>query len=182
MNNNKNKRLFFALDINEQDKALVAQWRTRYLSMPFKAIAHRNFHITLAFLGNTSNIQQHQLSEKATTLAQQISPIAANESYLTLNSLGLFKKPKVLYLGLQHCPLWLSTLAQQLSQTASKIGLFQENRPYCPHLSIYRKATHVNDSLLVAIGLQVQSFSLYESISSEQGVVYTPIKTWRLIR
>ncbi len=178
------KRLFFALDIAANDKQSIAQWRDQQLKQPFKAIASDNFHITLAFLGNTTSEQQQQLTNHASKLTQQMSPI--KDQTLRLDHLGLFKKPKVMYLGLQMCPSWLSELANKLSQAAIALGLFQENRSYCPHLSIYRKAHAIDDNTLNTsiinknITLKINSFSLYQSISSEHGVIYTPIHTWQL--
>jgi 2'-5' RNA ligase len=177
-------RLFFALDIAASDKQTIAHWRDNKFKQAFKAIPSDNFHITLAFLGNTSSEQQQQLISDANKFAKLIYPI--NKPQLLLTHLGLFKKPKVMYLGLQTCPCWLNDLANNLSQAAINIGLFQENRAYCPHLSIYRKASAIdNNSLEIAMTgknmpLKIKSFSLYQSISSEQGVVYTPINTWKL--
>ncbi|MBL4909906.1 MAG: RNA 2',3'-cyclic phosphodiesterase [Alteromonadaceae bacterium] len=183
------KRLFFALDITNNDKQLLTHWRDKALNLPFKTITTENFHITLAFLGNTSSVQQQQLTDSANKFSQQISPITS--PILQLNHVGLFKKPKVMYLGLQTCPDWLNDLANNLSQAAIKIGLLQEKRAYCPHLSIYRKAHAMDDGSLnigmsdiemsdKKIIIKINSFSLYRSVSSEQGVIYTPITTWKL--
>jgi len=171
------KRLFFALDIADNDKKIIAHWRDNKLNLPFKAITKDNFHITLAFLGNTTSQQQQHLIEHATKLAQQIAPL--NYHDLQLDHLGLFKKPKVMYLGLTTCPNWLSALATSLSDAAITEGLFQENRPYCPHLSIYRKATANTQNASLKRSINVNSFSLYESIPRENGVSYCPIKTWQ---
>jgi len=65
-----------------------------------------------------------------------------------------------------------------LSDAAIAEGLFQEKRPYCPHLSLYRKATEQTKLPSFKRLINVNSFSLYESISSEKGVSYCPIKTW----
>jgi len=97
-----NKRLFFALDISKKDKDSIANWRDQTLKLPYKAITQDNFHITLAFLGNTTSEQQQHLTNQATKLAQQIVINAPN--ILQLNHTGLFKKPKVFYLGLSTCP------------------------------------------------------------------------------
>jgi len=173
-----NKRLFFALDISKKDKDAIAHWRDQALKLPYKAIAQDNFHITLAFLGNTTSEQQQHLTNHATELAQQIVINAPN--ILQLNHTGLFKKPKVFYLGLSTCPNWLNELATDLSDAAIAEGLFQENRPYCPHLSLYRKATEQTKLPSLKRLINVNSFSLYESISTDHGVSYCPIKSWQL--
>jgi len=179
-----NKRLFFALDILPSDKALIANWRDSKLNLPFKAIAVDNFHITLAFLGNVTSQQQALLSNKADEIVQQvlsikIPPLKISDPLL-LNSIGLFKKPQVLYLGLKTCPNWLKQLAESLTVQSKLIGLFQEERAYLPHLSLYRKASDITNSFQLQMPLEIKSFSLYQSSSTEYGVSYCVIKTWQL--
>ena len=173
-----NKRLFFALDISANDKQTIAYWRDQTLKLPFKAITKNNFHITLAFLGNTNAEQQQKLINGANILARPITANKNNE--LQLDHIGLFKKPKVMYLGLHTCPNWLHDLANNLSKAALAVDLHQENRPYCPHLSIYRKATPITHHYAVNFSLVIKSFSLYQSISQKTGVTYCPINTWQL--
>jgi len=173
-----NKRLFFALDILPKDKALIAQWRDCNLDLPFKTVASDNFHITIAFLGGVTALQQACLTHEADKLVQKIYSIADNR--LELDYIGLFKKPKVLYLGLKTCPNWLKLLAENIEQEAKSMGLFQEDKPYLPHLSIYRKAHETTTKNSLNIPIKIKSFSLYQSSSTENGVSYCPIKTWQL--
>lgn len=179
-----NKRLFFALDILPSDKILIANWRDLKLDLPFKAVAIDNFHITLAFLGHVTVQQQTQLTNKADEIAQHIIPIftacSKKDKILLIEQIGLFKKPKVLYLGFKVCPNWLNQLAESLVEEAKLIGLFQEDRSYLPHLSIYRKANDITKGLQLNIPIEIKSFSLYHSSSTEHGVSYCPIKTWQL--
>jgi len=173
-------RLFFALDISSSEKQTIAHWRDNQLKLPFKAIPANNFHVTLAFLGQVNAQQQQNLVASAAQVSKQLFPLINTK--LVFEHLGLFNKPKVFYLGLSHCPNWLEKLAKGLSGTAIKEGLFQENRPYCPHLSIYRKAVKTTSIHSLNISIEINSFSLYQSQSSEQGVIYQPIKTYPLIK
>jgi len=179
-----NMRLFFAVDIFPNDKKIIANWRERKLNLPFKAVTMDNFHITLAFLGDVTMQQQAQLSNKADEITQQILPLYTSfveeEKPIVLNHLGLFQKPKVLYLGLKVCPNWLKKLAENLSEQAKLIGLYQEDRPYLPHLSIYRKANEITTDRQPNIPINIKSFSLYQSYPTDYGVSYCPIKTWKL--
>ncbi len=172
------KRLFFALDISAHDKQLIANWRDQQLPRPYNAINPQNFHITLCFLGNVNQSQQNLLITTANEFKPQIT--LNNETELLLDHCGLFKKPKVLYLGLKNCPNWLALLADSLSAESKTLGLFQEDRPYLPHLSIYRKAMQVSVPFAIKLPFTVNSFSLYQSITSEHGVNYQAIKTWQL--
>lgn len=172
------KRLFFALDISADQKQLIAAWRDSQLHFPFKAVSMQNFHITVVFLGVvTEQQQQALLINKANSVVKQIFPV---DNRLLLTTCGLFKKPQVLYLNLHDSPTWLTILANTLSTAASDIGLFQENRLYHPHLSLYRKATSLTTNKSINLTLPCQSFSLYHSMSTASGVVYQPLITWPL--
>lgn len=172
-------RLFFALDVQQKDKSTIYQWyQKQQIESKIanaKTVAPNNYHITLAFLGSTNKIQQQALIETAKQLSANVSKEFTTT--LSLTHLGLFKQPKVLYLGIHQAPFWLTNLANKLSLAASEQGLYQEKRPYCPHLTIARK---VDKSLQVGqlpIEISIKSFSLYLSESTSTGVQYTPICT-----
>lgn len=172
-------RFFFALDISPQDKQVIEHWRAKALALPFKAIAQQNYHITLAFLGAIEQQALISLMASAQHVAAQLRPV--NPKVLLLDQVGLFHKAKVLYLGIRKVPHWLSDLAKQLSCAATHLIIFQEKRPYHAHMSLYRKASQLTDEVPAPnIKIEVTSFSLYQSVSSERGVKYKPVKTWAL--
>ena len=173
-------RLFFALDINTAQKNTFTVFSDDYSSTNFKPVAANNYHVTLCFLGEVTKQQQSFLSTKAEEIARQLSPI--KPAQLLIDQLGLFKKPKILYLSNSDSPDWLLKLATKLSTYAKSLNIFQENRPYLPHISIYRKATFLPSIVNKPnIELTINSFSLYQSISTVNGVSYRAIKTWTLV-
>ncbi len=178
-----NERLFFALDLSNSDKKLIAQWRDENLNLPYKIIPSDNFHITLAFLGLTSTQQKLALIQQANQLCLQVKN--TNIKDFILNKVGHFKKPKVLFLTSKSCPDWLTELACALSQTAVAQGLFQEQRQYLPHVSIYRKASFLPEQSVDIVDINqkvsITSFSLYRSISTPSGVSYQPLQQWPLV-
>lgn len=181
-------RLFFALDIKQEDKHAIAAWQnTLYHQLvdaeitSFKPILASNFHVTLAFLGAVEEHQYKQLIHFADTLlnqAQLPGVINTQNPQISIAKLGLFKQPKVLYLGLSNTPKWLDRLAAEFKEKAKSLFIFQEQRPYLPHLSIFRKATFVPDISPLKTLLSIESISLYQSSNEGNGVVYQPIKTW----
>jgi len=182
-------RLFFALDISTRDKIKLCEWRDQQLNLPFKAIHWANFHITLAFLGSTTDNQKQALLKDADAILLQLKhrELIKAALFLQLDYYDVFIKPKVLFLANNFNPPWLLFLAQQLTLSASKQGLFQEKRQYCAHVSLYRKAKihtqyRLKDSLTKNIPLEINSFSLYQSVSTKLGVSYNPIKTWALTK
>ncbi|MCJ8318011.1 MAG: RNA 2',3'-cyclic phosphodiesterase [Colwellia sp.] len=172
-------RLFFALDISNADKQLIDDFVYQNVAVPFKVIPKNNYHITLCFLGSVNINQKEVLIQKAKELNKAIAPITVNS--LLIDHIGLFKRPKVLYLGNSEIPDWLLLLASGLTNTAKKLTLFQEDRSYLAHISIFRKAHFIPDSLKKPkIHITINSFSLYQSISINNQVLYKAIKTWYL--
>ena len=174
------KRLFFALDISEHDKTTIANWRAHHLTSSYsqsKSIPQDNFHITLAFLGLVNSSQQNRLITEMTHLRQQAKLTGALT--LTLNEIGLFKKPQVLYIANTEIPKPLLTLHQQVKNLVNEALLPIEERVYIPHISLFRKAKNlVNNLTKPSIQIKPSSFSLYQSTSRSSGVQYTPIASW----
>lgn len=176
------KRLFFALDISEYDKEHISQWRTSYLTQIYqhcKNIPQENFHITLAFLGLVNDRQQSKLIEKMAKLRQGVALSASLN--LTLDHIGLFKKPQVLYIANREIPVPLLALHQQVKNLIIQEQLPVEERRYVPHISLFRKAKNLATNIaLPALKIQISSFSLYQSHSDNDGVQYLKIASWPL--
>ena len=171
-------RLFIAVDLKEQDKQKIAAWRDKILPDTFRAVSPENFHITLSFLGNITQLQCDSIID---FIDQIIEPSKATLPLtLNLNCCDLFFKPKVLYLGLDWTPPWLYALAKSLKSYVLSLDIFQEQRAYCPHVTIARKATYVPEHSRFNPPILVSTFSLYLSESTPTGVKYTPIHTWPL--
>ena len=171
-------RYFFALDITASDKQRIELTREDWLEQisMYKLMPKNNFHLTLAFLGDITDEQKAALFIEADNISNAIAPISSG--HLTVNHLGLFTKPQVLYLGVSNTPEWLLNLANGLKKTAVSLGIFQEDRPYTPHVSIARKAKKLPIIDQVNITIDVKSFSYYESISTKESVIYVPLKQW----
>lgn len=185
-------RYFFALDLTEQSKQEIAQWRTEHIDEHFryaKPIALTNFHITLVFIGNLSKDNYLNI---LSALSNSISREKISDHYaISLSNVALFHKPQVLYLGLSNTPQWLSSLQQHIEQITNHYIdkpnhiIRQHDEPqhkeYVPHVSIYRKAQSLpTPAPSLDIYLAINSFSLYESVSSDTGVQYTRKQTWLL--
>ena len=187
--------MFIALDITTNDKHAIATWRAQNLVLPAKIIPDNNFHITLAFLGVLNEYQQqnieHLIQEKQSIIQEILSEMQPQKPLLTLKKLGYFHKAQVLHLMPCECPYWLTQLQKIMTNICQKAEIPLENRPYQPHISLYRKvksstvlpATLAIDKLLPLDNyhqLNFNSFSLYHSKSTTSGVFYTPERIWKL--
>ncbi|TPH15046.1 RNA 2',3'-cyclic phosphodiesterase [Litorilituus lipolyticus] len=172
-------RYFIALDISTQSKQAIAQWRSEHLNEKInnaKAIPWANFHITLVFIGQLSSDSYNEL---IAALSKALPHGQHSQHELLLSHIGLFSKPKVLYIGLSDTPDWLSSLQQHIHDISQRFLEGPQHTKYLPHLSIYRKATSQPEfHTKLSMPLTIKSFSLYQSISSHSGVKYFPKKTW----
>lgn len=171
-------RCFYGLRPAIKDRKFIQQWRNNYLHDAGKPVIIDNFHITLAFLANINEQQLHNLLKQSDKI--QCPPID-----ITLNTLGYWAKPKVLYLGTNHCSSALLQLAQYCAELATHNNIAIEQRPYIPHLTLSRKATklpYLGDTAKqhCDFNLHFHSFNLYLSTSTPTGVVYQVLKSWSL--
>ncbi|WP_281559585.1 RNA 2',3'-cyclic phosphodiesterase [Thalassomonas sp. RHCl1] len=172
-------RYFFALNLSHKSKKQLIRWRDSELPLPCHPVAEDNLHITLAFLGVLTDELKQQLLTGAGLLAdtlkhEEITP-------LTLNRLGYFKRPKVLYLANDDIPDWQNELAAGITKQALDVGLNQEQRRYLSHITLYRKVRALPKELpLPNMLIPIDRFSLFQSLSTETGVRYQAVKTWQL--
>lgn len=189
--------MFLALDISSDDKIKIAQWREQHLALPFKAIPAENFHITLAFLGLINATEQANLTRLIDQQHHHIRNLIApylqqtNALALTLAQVGYFKAAKVLHIMPAVSPKWLRQLNSIVVESCHESAIAIDNRRYQPHLSLYRKAKYSfsesSDKILadhqaikVQQAIDINSFSLYHSYSTDIGVTYKAINTWAI--
>jgi 2'-5' RNA ligase len=170
----EHRRLFFGLDARSQSQALVTlQHRLALAGSPVVA---DNLHLTLLFLGAVDVARLPQLCQLGGQVASQQADFR-----VVLDQLGLFPQAKVAWIGPSQAPPQLLDLEQALRVGVSALGLPLDERPYRPHLSLYRKARTLPPSAglcSAGITLPVSGFNLYESGSTPAGVQYHKLASW----
>ena len=167
-------RYFFGLNLANSNKQDIANWRKQYLPNDTKSVTSENFHITLLFLGNVDE-------ETMSLCVKAVNHIYAEQFSISLNNIGFWAKPKVLFLGSDRVANNLVTLVEKLTNIALELAVNIQQRPYIPHLTLCRKAKHLPDVLVSPnFNIEFSSFCLYESISTDQGVKYKVIHSWPL--
>lgn len=104
-----------------------------------RALAPQHWHITLAFLGQSSTEQWHNLLQQGPTWGELAVPLE-----LRLDRLGQFSAAQVLWLGIDpqsSAYAQLQIAHQQLWQRLSKLGWQPEDRDFVPHVSLLRQAS-----------------------------------------
>lgn len=168
------QRLFFAL------------WPPPELSGPLEALAREygpprarrvpgdNLHITLAFVGAVDAATRACLERAATNLR--------GASFgLTLDRIGAWPGPRILWLAPSAPPPALLRLAADLEQALLPCGYHPEARPYLPHVTLARKLAGACATLAVPpLRWPVRDFVLAESLTGSAGARYQVLARWPL--
>lgn len=180
----KKQRLFFALAPDRNGKAFH---RLAHLSAQCsqfgRPVSEDNLHITLAFLGMVTTEQADTVVAATKQLTAPKPPAAFS---LQLNTLGYWKRSKVIWVAPKQPPAALLTLAQQLKALALDCGLEQESRPYSPHVTLAKSVARRPEPLPVfdKIDFHFNHFGLYiskpVSHDGRQGVRYHQLGQWPL--
>ncbi len=171
----EHRRLFFGVDARSQSQALLEL--QQQLALAASPVVAENLHLTLLFLGAVDEERLSQLCQ----LGCQVASRQAGFS-VVLDQLGGFPQAKVAWVGPSQAPRQLLDLEQALRTGVSALGLPLDERPYRPHLTLYRKARPLPSSAEPCrpIPLPVSEFHLYESCSTPGGVQYCKLASWKL--
>jgi len=170
------KRLFFGLDIADDVKQQIVQWRAD--SFPAEAghpVAAEGLYLTLAFLGEVSD-------EKARALMQLAGRIHQPEFTLTLDNAGHWPRSGVVWLGPYRSARGLLQLADLLRSQAARSGCYQSPQPFHPHVTLLRQATQPVKlpARHFCWSLPVRRFVLFQSLYSGGRTRFKEIKSWPL--
>jgi 2'-5' RNA ligase len=183
------KRIFFAVKI-EPDNYLTEVVRTFKLSLndeKIKWTVPDNYHITLAFLGDTEEEKIEMLGD----LAEECCA-GSGEFDFFLRGAGVFrspKEPRVIWVGIQESEK-LIQLAELVNSAVKKSGIIIEEKSFRPHLTIGRlkklQSLEIFKSLLKKYeDTEIQNISvtevvLFESITRPTGPVYNALRKFRV--
>lgn len=179
-------RLFVAISIPpEVLKVLIdIQNRLKKLDLDVKWVKPENIHLTLKFLGNTSEAPQ---------IKQALAKAVSNETafVVSLGGAKVFpdvKKPRVLEVGLQTPCDPLAQLHKKVEENLALLGFQPESRSFVPHWTLARIKSGKNRKLLAptlnSIGhvgsFKVEFVQLYQSRLTREGATYTVLEEFAL--
>lgn len=170
------QRLFFALWPDAALQETIDSRAHKLIGKRAKRIPAHNLHITLAFLGTV-------LRGRRDCYEQAAAGIQAQTFTLSLQRIGHWPVPRILWMGPSQQPVALLTLVSNLNTSLSMCGYSPETRPYQAHMTLARK---VDQPLPVSdidpIDWAVDSFALIESITAPSGASYQVLARWPLLR
>lgn len=168
------QRLFFALWPDAAVRAALAQSSRELLGRRVKRVPEANLHITLAFAGPvTAAVRQ--------CLEQQAAGIRGTPFELTLERVGHWPRPRILWAGPVHTPPELWSLVGGLNSAFEACGLARETRPYQAHVTLARKISRAPTATSIEpIRWSISDFCLVESVAGPQGASYRVLTSWTL--
>ncbi|MBQ4839037.1 MULTISPECIES: RNA 2',3'-cyclic phosphodiesterase [Pseudoalteromonas] len=170
------KRLFFGIGLAKSDALDIQSWLDQHVSANKAPTLMRNWHLTLAFLGQVDSRQEEVLVEFAETLAPP-------PFQLHFSQTGYWSHNGIFYLQPDHINAHqLLQLAEPLRHCAEQQGLYRNPHPFSPHITLFRsvKPTPQVHRPILPFSISVTQFHLYHSHSMADGLHYTPIHTFKL--
>jgi 2'-5' RNA ligase len=123
-----------------------------------------SWHITLQFLGNTSQEQYESISAKLRAL--KMPPVR-----IKLEGLSVFDRVGVLFTGVALTPV-LRMLHDRVVTTTADCGFVAETRPYLPHISLARFKANRSRQELLALKAQLRHQPEFAPVFAREVLIY----------
>ena len=166
-----NRRLFFALwPDNRQRDRLRDVINSVARSVEGRAEDRRNWHITLAFVGELAEQRIPELQQRAAEI--RVEPFR-----LGFDRLEYWPRPKLACLTAPTVPTELQALVAAFDSMLLDFGVSPEDRTYRPHITVSRSARSFTTERLAQRALtEWSSFELIESVTEQRATSYAPVK------
>ena len=135
-----------------------------------RAMQPRNFHLTLAFIGETDAV-------KAAALARDCRDLERDTVDWSVDCLGWFPRARVAWAG----GLVTETLAIEVSRVRARLdelGTSYDRRPFVPHVTLFRDVRQFDCSGALAepVHWRTVQVALYAATRDERGPLYRRIE------
>ena len=168
-------RSFLAITPPPDTLLEIESWRRQNWPTLTRAVKPANYHLTLAFLGNTDASQRDRLRVLLETLD-------TDSFALTLDDTGYFPDTQMLWIGPCEVPEAAGRLAMRCRRLAGRAGIRTDKRPWQAHLTLARRVSPPPPPPLVlpCFPIAFDRFGLYESILASGGARYRLLEYWPL--
>jgi 2'-5' RNA ligase len=190
-------RTFIAIELDDsiKDGLVQAQERLKEHIAPrsVRWVRPGAIHLTLKFLGNTSQDQVEAVRATLPLVVADTSPFSFG-----VGGLGCFpntRRPRVVWIGIQEVTGALLGLRQAIEAHVAPLGFPTEKRPFRPHLTLGRVRRYANKSEVAQIGkvvdeilvgsmgeMTVTEVSYIKSDLRPSGAVYSTLTAATLTR
>jgi 2'-5' RNA ligase len=174
----RNRRLFFALWPTDAVRSELAAAAKSHASLG-RAIAARNLHITLVFLGAVAPERAAAVYE----VARSVQKLTFDGKFsVHLDAVELWRRSSLICLTAGQTPPGLLAIVERLRAGLRERGCeLREPETFRPHVTLVRDVAR-GAAVAGAASVQwpVDSFALVESKVGQRGSEYTMLEAWRL--
>jgi 2'-5' RNA ligase len=170
-------RLFFALwPTDSMQSALADATREAVAACGGKPVPIRNYHFTLAFLGD---VRENRLADLSAS-AQRAAPSTPLTISLTLDEITYWRRSQLLCATSTADASAATSLADALKRALVATGFTPDlDQPFRPHVTLARKArTPVRKTPLRPLTFTFSDFALVASQPGPQSSTYTIISRY----
>ena len=165
-------RTFIALALPEEFEEETADLARQLSALVSGRIMPRaNYHVTLAFLGETDEVASREVIGALDEVARRHGSVTLRPS-----GLGSFGKPR-------DCTLWLGlepsreliALADDVRDALDACGITFDRKPFRPHLTLARRAALPRaalEGLVFPREARASRLVFYKSILTQEGATY----------
>lgn len=173
-----NRRLFFALWPTDAVRAQLAAAANSHAALG-RAIAARNLHVTVVFLGAVAAERVAGVREIAGS-AQKLT--LDGKFLLHLDTVEFWRRSSLICLTAAHAPVQLLAIVERLRVGLRERGFeLREHETFRPHVTLVRDVGRgPADAGVASVQWPVDSFALVESKVGQRGSEYTVLEEWRL--
>ncbi|MGA8262047.1 MAG: RNA 2',3'-cyclic phosphodiesterase [Arenicellales bacterium] len=166
------RRCFFAVWPDAAVRARLAEWAGEVRTdPPARRVEAANLHITLVFLGVLDSRQLDAIRKVG-------NDTGWTGASLTLDRIGFWKRSRIVWAGSRDGCTALSALAEGLRDRLRRLGFGVEERPFVPHVTLYRKAHRKPRWAHRCVEWRIDDFCLVESLLTPTGAQYSVLDRW----
>lgn len=132
------RRVFIAINLPEKIKKRLAEYRERYDFLPVRWTKKDSLHLTLVFIGYTTNEQVLELCRVVREIAEKVEPFMVRFKKIIPGPVG--KPPRMVWVEGEKSEE-LIDLKSQLEEALLNVdsGLSKKDyKPFTPHMTLAR--------------------------------------------
>lgn len=172
-------RTFVAVEVSNKEILEAIKKIQSSLKIDTKPIDTQNMHFTLQFLGEVSDNMLENIQ-------RALSSIEFESFDVSFQGIGVFPKPRfarIIWAGIDESGArHLTELARKVTTVLSSLG-FRPDKPFQPHVTIFRvknKINDITDELIKikdsSLGIQrINELKLKKSVLTPNGSVYSDL-------
>lgn len=179
-------RTFISLNLGLENGKLIAEYRNKFRNLltedekrKIKWEADNKYHVTILFIGESSQKQIDEICKNMQTAAKSVS----GEICFKLKGVSAFPdltRPRVIIVDMVDTEGKAKLLSREINKTMSVLG-FRNDKPFKPHITIGRVKRY-SDLCLNGMDfkceqelIKITKISLMKSVLSKEGSSYEEI-------